>query len=120
MATTPKGYHYPAGTERVMDGDDVIAALATDVDTMAGLSACGEATLPIVSAGTPAPVTVTFPVGRFTVAPQVQATMKTVNVAVSNGRQPIVESVALASCIIRGARDSGTATFNVYWWAVQL
>lgn len=33
MATTPKGYPYPVGTDRVMDGDDAIKALAEAVDS---------------------------------------------------------------------------------------
>lgn len=32
MATTGKGYPYPVGTDRVMDGDDAIKALAEAVD----------------------------------------------------------------------------------------
>lgn len=33
MANTPKGYPYPVGTDRVMDGDDAIRALAEAVDS---------------------------------------------------------------------------------------
>lgn len=32
MATTPNGLPYPVGTDRVMDGDDAIRALALGVD----------------------------------------------------------------------------------------
>jgi hypothetical protein len=119
MATTPKGYPYPIGTDRVVDGDNAIQALATAVDTILGLSACGVVSIPITAPGVNASVTVTFPVGRFTAPPQVQATHN--NVSTTNARQPTVNAGATAtSCVISGSRDSGSAPFPVSWWAVQL
>jgi len=56
-----------------MDGDDAIGALATAVDTKAGLLASGTVTITLTSAQTQNAVLVTFPAGRFTVAPAVAA-----------------------------------------------
>lgn len=71
-STTTKGYPYPVGTDRVMDGDDSIKSLAEAVDTKLGVGAAGVVTIN-VSASTPASGAVTFPVGRFTTTPVVVA-----------------------------------------------
>ena len=62
MANTPTGWPYPVGTDRVMDGDNVIAALATMADTRLGRGlAAGTVSVPIVTIGVNATVAVTFP-----------------------------------------------------------
>lgn len=67
---TTHGYPYPVGTDRVMDGDDAIQALAEAVDTKLGVSAAG--TFTIASNGSAQWTTaVTFPTGRFSEAPAV-------------------------------------------------
>src|SRR5262245_3746001 len=73
-ATTPKGFPYPLGTDRVMDGDDAIKALATAVDTKLGLAASGTATVNTVG-GQTVSVPITFPAGLFTAPPNVTATI---------------------------------------------
>ncbi len=70
---TAKGYPYPVGTDRVMDGDDAIKALATAVDTISGASASGIVNVVLNNQATAA-AAVTFPVGRFTAIPSVVAT----------------------------------------------
>lgn len=66
-ANTPKGYPYPLGTDRVMDGDDSIHALATAVDKRQAV--WGTGTVPLVNTGSAANVAVTFPASSFTVPP---------------------------------------------------
>lgn len=72
-ANTAKGYPYPVGTDRVMDGDNDIQALASAVDTKAGLLASGTVVITLTAAQVQNAVLVTFPASRFTVAPAVAA-----------------------------------------------
>jgi hypothetical protein len=67
-STTTQGYPYPLGTDRVMDGDDAIKALAEKADANAGATASGRASASTTNtpSGT---VVVTFPAGRFVAAP---------------------------------------------------
>jgi hypothetical protein len=98
--TTPRlALPYPDGTERVMDGDDAIGALALAVDE-AGLpaaAATGTVTVPMAGAGA-VNATVTLPVGTFTVAPVIMAT-------VAAGSNVFYASVYL---------DNGAASFKLY------
>lgn len=120
MLTTTKGYHYPAGTDRVMDGDDTIAALANDLDAKAGLMAMGNVTPPTVAAGAVGSVAVTFPVGRFTVAPIVQATSQAGASFINSARMPSATNITTTGFTIYEYRDNGSGAFNLFWWAVQL
>ena len=72
-ANTPRGYPYPVGTDRLMDGDDAIKNLAQKTDTnLAYGVTSGVVTTPIPTAlGTPVSVSFTFPVGLFPAAPWV-------------------------------------------------
>jgi hypothetical protein len=75
MATTTGGLPYPVGTDKIVDGDDAIKALAEAVDARvpwrmtANLSTWG---VPGANAGVSAALT--FPVGRFTQTPIVVVT----------------------------------------------
>lgn len=71
MGTTPKGYPYPEDTDLLSQGAQAIKALATAIDTGAGRSATGTASLALPTANTSNAVAVTFPVGRFTASPAV-------------------------------------------------
>lgn len=71
---TAKGFPYPVGTDRVMDGDDAIRALAEKIDSAVGVMASGQATVVIPSGAFQAPVAVTFPAGRFATPPNVVCT----------------------------------------------
>lgn len=116
MANTPKGFPYPVGTDRVMDGDDAIRALATAVDTSVGVLAAGTVsiTTPASGAGTAA---VTFPVGRFTVAPFVALTLVSTGATVGNGNQTAtgIGTGGFTANYNRGA----AATFTLHWIAIQ-
>lgn len=70
MATTTRGYPYPVGTDRVMDGDDAIHALASSVDSQVGQVQAGTLQVTPAGANTTTTVVVTFPV-PFAVAPLV-------------------------------------------------
>src|SRR5262245_5861821 len=71
--TTTKNLPYPLGTDRVMDGDDIIKGLANAVDNMVQAQALS---LNVVTANTPASVVVTFPVA-YGSAPFVMLSMMT-------------------------------------------
>jgi hypothetical protein len=73
-ANTANGYPYPLGTDRVMDGDDSIHALAQAVDDRLRVSAAGSAAIPAQPSAAAITFAITFPVGRFATAPQVVAT----------------------------------------------
>ena len=110
MATTRAGYPYPVGTDRVMDGDDVIHAMADKVDTNLGFGLVGGFIVSGVPTGlnVQTTVAVTFPAGRFTGAtPAVIATY-------GGGIQaatcwPIVTSgISATGCNLNFAIASGT------------
>ena len=115
-ANTTKGYPYPLGTDRIMDGDDAIKNLAQAMDTKSGISAAGTVTIPFTAATTATSVTVTFPVGRFTVAPSPVVTAQitapqNVTVSVAGG------SVTTTGMTVWGYRYSGNSQIGVFWIA---
>ena len=119
-ATTPRGYPYPLGSDRVMDGDDSIHDLATAIDTRLGAMAAGAGVLPAPGAlNVPTSLAITFPAGRFTVAPIVVATFQ------GTGPQlftPISYAGTSASgCTLYAARTSGAlTTIPIAWLAIQV
>lgn len=117
MPTTGQGYPYPAGTDRLVDGDNVIAALAQAVNDKLGACAAGTASVPITAVETATSVAVTFPVGRFTAPPHV-------NVCANTGSpggiyNPCSAGATTGGVTLWGARNTGTTAFNVNWIAVQ-
>jgi hypothetical protein len=115
-ANTSNGYPYPLGTDRVMDGDDSIKALAEAADDKAGISAGGKAACPAPPAlNTATNVSVTFPAGRFSAPPCVVCTGDATNpmvIEVSGA------NVTASGFVAYGARITGTlAVINLYWQA---
>lgn len=120
MATTPKGFPYPLGTDRVMDGDDVIHSLATAVDVKSGLVAGGNVVIPITAVNTLATVAVTFPVGLFTANPIVVCTQTGAGSAATVPVRFFSANAATPSGVtIAGVNTGSAATFNVNWVAQQ-
>jgi hypothetical protein len=119
MAQTPRGYPYPLGTDRVMDGDDAIKALAQAVNDRLGAIAAGQLTVTPVSADTAINTPVNFPAGRFSVAPLVFV------VSNATAQQPgtIIRcwsgSVTPAGCNIGLSRSAVVATL-LYWLAIEI
>lgn len=107
-ATTTKGYPYPVGTDRVMDGDNAIQALAEAVDTHLGRTASGQAQVNIVTGGTPVSTAVTFPVGRFNAAPVAVATVQTS--APQNNQASVVSVTASGFTLWMSRTTAGTMT----------
>jgi hypothetical protein len=118
-ANTAKGYPYPLGTDRVMDGDDSIKALAEAVDVHLGRAASGVATTPVSSAlNAPVTVAVTFPVGRFSAPPQVNVTAVGANPAWSTG---IAATATTGGVTLTAAKVyGGNAAASLAWVAVQV
>lgn len=121
-ANTAKGYPYPLGTDRLMDGDDSIHNLAEAVDSKLGVAAAGYASVPIASGSAQGTVTVTFPAGRFTAAPIMVGMYNGTNVSWSlNYAYSITTTSAIVGATHRDNTPSGSnTTINVMYYAVQL
>lgn len=118
MANTTHGYPYPLGTDRLTDGDDVIHSLATAVDTQLGVAASGLVTTPVPGAlNTAVSVTVTFPVGRFNVAPNVL-----VSANINNPHTAAVSAtgVSATGVTVNGSRLSGALGAIPIWWLAHV
>lgn len=115
-ANTPNGLPYPLGTDRVMDGDDAIKALAQKVDDNVKAGIASGVVNPTMAGGLDGPgLVVTLPVGRFTVAPNVVA-------CVSAGSSGLFITTTLASTtsfsVILHTRTAASGTFASTWVAV--
>lgn len=116
MATTAKGYHYPVGTDRLADGDNVLQSLATDVDTWLGKAVTGLATVTVATANVPVSVAVTFPAGFFSGTPAVVTTPQATNpktIFVS------AQNMAATGFLMWGTRNSSGNVTGAYY-AVQV
>lgn len=117
---TPKGFPYPVGTDRVMDGDDAIRNLATAVDGKLGLCASGIVTIPITAANTIASAAVTFPAGLFTATPQVVMGQSGAgSTGTISQRFWNVTGVSATGFNAVGVNTAGSATFVCNWIAQQ-
>lgn len=118
MASTPKGYPYPVGTDRVADGDDAIKSLAEFVDVRLGLAASGFFTsAAAASSGAVVATAITFPVGLFTVPPVVTMTAYATNPETANvsfGSMPTTTGFSA-----RTQRPGSTAVLGCSWIAIQ-
>lgn len=117
MPNTPHGYPYPVGTDRVMDGDDVIHNLADKIDSQLGVLASGSVTVQTTTVNTPASASVTFPAGRFTTPPNVIVSCQGANpqFAFASTAAPTASGTVLWAC-----KTTGTAATVVYWIATQI
>lgn len=109
-ANTARGYPYPLGTDRVMDGDDAIKNLATAVDTKTGVGCVVRPLINIPTGPTSTSVAITFPAGLFTAAPSV--------VALPESSAPGAFNVSVGAISTSGAtifanRGSGSAYPNL-------
>lgn len=113
MGTTEKGFRWPAGTDKVVDGDDAIHNLATDVDNSTWASSSTATTVPI--SGT-ASAAFTFPVGRFAVAPWCFGNASTSQgIIATPGR---AQSAASVTMTIRNLSTTGANTIGCHLIAV--
>src|SRR5262245_8593149 len=113
MATTTKGFPYPVGTDRVMDGDDAIKALAEAVDSKIGVLAAGTATIPITTANSTATVTITF-------SPPLPSAPRAVLMSIGNmvngpGAISMWTSTTTATSTILAGQRTSTTPFPVQW-----
>jgi len=119
MATNAKGYPYPLGTDRVMDGDDVIHALADAVAAKLGQQvATGQASVALNNATT-ANVAVTFPAGVFTVVPRVVCVLaqNTSQVYATSGG--VTASGFTATMVSRAGTPITIGPYGIDWVAIQ-
>lgn len=115
---TASGYPYPTGTDRVMDGDDAIKALAEAVEARLRVSAAGLVVVN-VNAAINGSTAVTFPVGRFSAAPAVAATVHT---SPGNYYAGTTAVTATGTTVFATHRDgtSGTIAINASWIATAV
>lgn len=113
MAATSRGYPYPLGTDRVMDGDDAIHALAQAVeDKLGGPQITGPAAVPALAAGASSSTAVTFPAGRFTVAPNVFCTALSSRVIATPGS---ITTTGFVMGILNPTSGGATAHTGAYF-----
>lgn len=111
---TTRGYAYPVGSDPVSQLTVILAALAQAVDSQLGAMASGSDTVPTGGVGV-ASKDVSFPVGRFTSAPDV--------VAVRNASSPAdaeplnVTNVTATGFRVWAKRLAGTGGVDFYWIA---
>jgi hypothetical protein len=116
-ANTPKGYPYPLGTDRVMDGDDSIHSLATAVDSRLGVACAGTGVINVTTGGTAAVLAVTFPAGLFTAVPVVF--MNITNLQASTSNAAAAQTITPTGFNATGVRP-GAGAVNFCWHATQL
>jgi hypothetical protein len=118
MGTTAKGYPYPEDSDPVAQGAQAIKALATKIDSNAGVSASGSVSLN-AAAQTVATVAVTFPVGRFTAPPSVVVGRTTATSWTAMPQLYWSQSVTATGCQIAGLSNVGSSSIPLNWTAVQ-
>ena len=114
---TPKGYITPNGDDPVLNGDNVISTLAGQVDTRLGVAAAGTVTIASPVANTAYTAVVTFPAGRFTVAPFINLT------AATSGPTQVALSYTIGGSTVSFTiymQATTTANRVVSWHAIQV
>jgi len=102
MATTPGGLRYPLGTDKVVDGDDAIHNLATDVDSRWFTPPTTAWTTVVVGA-----LSATKPIVTL-------AFLATITTnAQGDGNAPIPAGLALSSLISASIVGRGSTAFNI-------
>ena len=131
-ASTPLfGFPYPLGTDRVMDGDNAIGALARKVEDQLSGSAGAVPGAPyrshaaavfmdnaLAANGGIRQMAITFAAGRFTLAPVVMCSIS------STAAYPAIShaNVTTSGCNLRAINPSAAVGVSVYGWvyAVQM
>lgn len=112
---TPKGYPFPVGTDRVMDGDDAIEALAVTIDGKLPYAVwVGSVTVPVNNTQAASAI-VTIPAGRFPVAPRLTSTVRNTSVWFSYTQSISATSVTVG---VRTTGAAATANIPVDFYAV--
>jgi hypothetical protein len=122
--TDKYAFPYPTGTDRVMDGDNAIAALANAVEDLLEASAipfraqAGTAVIAgTVAANAGSSVAVTFAVGRFTATPVLVVT------PTSNGYPAASHGGLVATGVtlrIWNPTGTGVSSITMHYYAVQM
>ncbi len=118
--TSTKGYPYILGTDTADTIDDTSLALANKLEAVVPFAMSSGTVNVTLTASTSGTATVTFPAGRFSVAPLVQLTKNSSNAAASL-TIPMVTAVSASSMTVAlYATATQTVTVAVHWWAVQM
>jgi hypothetical protein len=118
MATNSKGYPYPVGTDRVMDGDDAIKALADAVAARLGNIAVGKLSITPPGNDTAGSQAVTFPAGRFSSVPWIVAIPDASAQQAGVIIRCWITVPTTTGCTVNVSRSNGAAT-QVGWLAIE-
>jgi len=123
-STPVYGFPYPTGTDRVMDGDNAIAALAQAIEDRLAvwppvrMQAGTSPAFPSINGGTGQSLAMTFAVGRFTQTPMITLA------GVSNGHMAasLGTGASATGCTLRIYNPTGTVISSPYcmFSAVQM
>lgn len=125
MGTTARlAIPYPAGTDRVMDGDNAMQTIAETLDDLSKTGvpyrmATGIATVAISSA-TQGQQAVTFPVGRFTVTPIIIAWTWSWPSATLASARTSGSASANGFTVVVNTSTAVTGSYTVHWLAIQM
>lgn len=117
-STTVDGLPYPVGTDRVMDGDDAMKALAEALTGRSARVATGSGSI-TGAANVVRALAITFPVGRFTAPPVVIVAIRG---GVATGTPPFSAWTGAAVTTSGATLNGSASTTNpipVDWIAVQ-
>ena len=118
-ANTAKGYPYPLGTDRLMDGDDSIHSLATAVETLLGVAASGTVVVTLTTGAFTGNTAITFPVGRFATAPMGFATCHSGPTAYyGSAGQPTTSGMLVYATHRAGTTVGSTTNLTCSWFAI--
>jgi hypothetical protein len=105
--STPNQLPYPTGTDRVMDGDNAMQALAESIRVWGTSVLLNLATTPTAN------VVITFPAGLFTAVPNVACMMHSSAWNAGSSGAPTTTSVTMNARALSGSAGSGTLTCQV-------
>jgi hypothetical protein len=100
-----------------MDGDDSIHNLAEAIDSKLGVMAAGTVAVTIVTGNTSVGAAVTFPVGRFSVAPLMLASPTGTQLANNAGAS--CTAITTTGATVYGGRTTAGG-LTVAWLAIQI
>ncbi len=119
FSDTSKGYPYIAGTQNASLIDDWALQLATKLENTVPMAIAAGSVNVTMTASTIGSATVTFPVGRFTVAPLVFTVIQQAGQTIVSSPSGVTAAGFTAN--ITDTRPTArTGTFPVYWFAVQM
>lgn len=120
--TTSKGFPYILGADPASSIDDTSLSLANKLEAMIPFAVSAGSISVTLTAAASGFTAITFPVGRFTIAPLVMATMASAP-AGSGKFVPRVLNVTTSGAsvyVYTGDATNASASVTVSWFAIQM